>query len=273
MTGRHISTIAWNDLRILTRVRWVRGVLVAGVALAAVIAANASGASGIEQTDALRSGAASLLLLGGLVVAVCLGAGAFANDASRGYLGLLVGTGATPSAIGIGRAVARIVALALVMAAWGGALQAGSALIGDGADGPLMLHTVSVFGNLVLVLCASAAMASVIGTVAAGVFGVGVYISAQAAVNLKAALDVGALSQDSETIVLPFYAVFPRALVSPMINDMQGRGVAGPAAPAVDVNGLDVIVPASTGLSVVWTLTWAGIFAALAAYGVRRRQL
>jgi Cu-processing system permease protein len=273
VTGRHIRAVAWNDLRILARVRWVRGVMLAGIALAALIAANASGKSGLDQADALRSGAASLLLLGGLVVAVCLGAGAFANDASRGYLGLLVGTGAGPSAVGVGRALARLAALALVIAAWGAALQAGSALIGDGADGPLAVHTLSVFGNLVLVLCASAAMASVIGPVAAGVFGVGVYISAQAAVNLKAALDVGALSGDSGAIVTPIYALFPRALVSPMINEMQARGVAGPAAPALNVSGVEVVVPSSPWLSVIWTLMWAGIFAALAAYGVRRRQL
>lgn len=273
MTAAHVLAVMRNDLRVLARVRWIRAALLGGVAVAALIALNASGESGIDRVDALRSGAASLLLLGGLAVAVCLGGGAFAHDASRGYLGLLVGSGATPSAVGAGRVAARLVVLAVVIAAWTAAVIAGGAVIGEGGDGPLAVHGLTVLGNLALVLCASAAMASVIGPIAAGVFGLMVYVSAQAAVNLKAALDSGAVNRDSQVIVEPFYAVFPRALVSPMINGMQERGVAGPAAPEVDVNGLEVVVPASTWASVVWTVMWTGIFLALAAYGVRRRQL
>ena len=273
MNGSQIAAIVLNDLRILSRVRWVRAALLAGMVIAGLIAANAGGETGIDRLDALRSGAASLLLLGGLAVAVCLGGGAFAHDASRGYLGLLVGSGATPSTVGAGRVGARVIMLAVILAAWTAALQAGSAAIGEGADGPLLVHAASVLGNLVLVLCASTAMASVIGPIAAGVFGVMVYVSAQATVNLKAALDSGAVNRDSSIFVEPFYAVFPRALVSPMINEMQLRDVAGPADPRVDVSGLEVVVPTSTWASVVWTVLWAGIFFALAAYGVRRRQL
>lgn len=273
MTAAHLAAVAGNDLRILARVRWVRAALLAGVVIAALIAANASGESGIDRLDALRSGGASLLLLGGLAVAVSLGGGAFAHDAARGYLGLLVGSGATPSAVGAGRVAARLIALAVILGAWTAALVAGGAAIGEGGGGPLVVHALTVLGNLSLVLCASAAMASVIGPIAAGVFGLMVYVSAQATVNLKAALDAGAVNRDSNVIIDPFYALFPRALVSPMIHDMQVRDVAGPAAPRVDVNGLEVVVPASSWASVVWLLFWAGIFLALAAYGVRRRQL
>ncbi|MCC6831374.1 MAG: hypothetical protein IT200_08505 [Thermoleophilia bacterium] len=273
MTAAHLAAVVRNDLRILARVRWVRAVLLAGVAIAAIVAARASSEDGIDRLDALRSGGASLLLLGGLAVAVCLGAGAFARDASRGYLGLLVGSGATPSAVGSARVAARLIALAAIIAAWTAALLAGSAAIGEGGDGPLVVHALAVLGNLALVLCASAAMASVIGPVAAGVFGLMVYVSAQASVNLKAALDAGAVNRDSHVIIDPVYALFPRALVSPMIHGMQQRGVAGPSAPEVDVNGLEVVVPTSGWPSVVWTVFWTGIFLALAAYGVRRRQM
>ncbi|MFN8122669.1 MAG: hypothetical protein U0237_09590 [Thermoleophilia bacterium] len=272
MTAAHVAAVVRNDLRILARVRWVRFALLAGVVIAAIVAANASGEDGIDRLDTLRSGAASLLL-GGLAVAVCLGGGAFAHDAARGYLGLLVGSGATPSAVGVGRIAARLVTLLVILGAWTAALVAGSAAIGEGGDGPLVVHALSVFGNLSIVLCASAAMASVIGPIAAGVFGLMVYVSAQASVNLKAALESGAVSRDSHIVIDPFYALFPRALVSPMIHEMQQRGVAGPSAPKVDVNGLEVVVPTSGWLSIVWTVFWAGIFLALAAYGVRRRQL
>ena len=46
-----------------------------------------------------------------------------------------------------------------------------------------------------------------------------------------------------------------------------------PAAPDININGLAVVVPASRLIDLLWTLLWILIFAALATYGVRRRQL
>jgi hypothetical protein len=265
--------VAAADGRAFARARWLHLVLAAGVALAAVIALVAAGDTGLERQDTLRSGAASLLLLGGIAVALYLGGTAFARDARSGYLGLMVGSGATPSQVGAGRLLVRAATLVVVLVVWGLALQGGSLALGEGLDAPLALHTLGNLVNTGLILCATAAMASVIGPVAAGAFGAIVFVSAQAAVNLKAALDQGAVDQDSSSVVEPVYAVFPRAIVSPMIRDLQERDAGGPAAPRLDVNGVDVLVPSSPPLNWVWTLLWVSALAAVAVVGVRRRQL
>lgn len=262
-----------SDLRLLMRLRWLLAVAAAGVLIAVVIVADVAGAHGDALHDPLRSHTASLLLLGGLVVAVGLGSGAFAADASRGYLGLLVGNGITPSHLGLGRVLARHTVLVAVIAAWTATVEVVSVVVGAGFDGDLMVHALTVLVNLMLVLGAAAAMASVIGPMAAGAFGVMVYVSAQAAVNLKAALDQHAISDGSNAFITGMYVLFPRALVSPMISLMQLRDVAGPAAPRVDVNGMPVLVPESTWPTVLWTLAWVAAVTAVAAYGVRRRQL
>lgn len=273
MNPRHLRAVWLADLRVLTRTRWVRAATGLGVIVAALVTAVAATHTGPIRQDSMRSGAASLLLLGGIALAVCLGGGAFAKDAARGHLGLLVGNGMSPSTVGLGRVLSRWTALLGVVAVWAAALLAGAATLGEGFDRPLLIHAITVMVNLMLVLGASAALASVIGPIAAGAFGVMVYISAQAAVNLKAALDQHTISHGSRVFIVPLYAVFPRALVSPMISDMQLRGVAGPAAPSVDVNGAFVVVPTSQWPTVVWTLLWVALFGAIAAYGVRRRQL
>ncbi|MEZ5081466.1 MAG: hypothetical protein R2878_12590 [Thermoleophilia bacterium] len=273
MNAAHLLAVWRTDLLVLTRVWWVRLALLAGPALTILVGVDAASESGYAIHDAIRSGSASILLLAGLAVAVLLGSSAFAPDAARGYLGLLVGTGAGPSTVGLGRLAARATALLVIIATWAAAFQIASMAAGGGFDRPLVIHCLTMVLNLMLVLCACGAMASVIGPIAAGVFGVMVYISAQAAVNLKAALDQQAISDGSQVVVLPMYVVFPRTIVSPMISEMQARGVAGPAAPPVDVNGLDITVPASSWWTIAWTLLWTLALAGAAAYGVRRRQL
>jgi hypothetical protein len=268
-----VGTIVDVDLRVLARRRWLRLAVLAGVAVVVVAAIVAGGRTGLDRTDTFREACATLLLLGGLIMAVSLGGGAFSRDAHSGFLGLMVGNGATPSQVGAGRIVARVTALVAVMALWAVAMQGASLAIGEGLDGPLLVHALTAVVNALLVLCASCAMASVIGPGAAGVFGIMVFVSAQAAVNLKAALDQGGISQDSATLINTLYTLFPRALVSPMISEMQARDVAGPAAPQIDINGILVVVPASTWITVAWTLAWCVALASLAAYGVRRRQL
>jgi len=261
------------DLRTLARRRWILGVTTAGLVYVAIVGIVAAGESGITRADTLQSNSASLLLIGGLTAAVGLGGGAFSRDASSGYLGLLVGSGATPSRIGAVRLLTRLAALVGILVVWGLAMQLTSLALGRGLDGPLAVHTGAWVINCALVLCASAALASVIGPVAAGVFGLMVFVVAQAVVNLKADLDQGAISRGSQTFVDSIYSVLPRAIVSPMLADLQRRGHAGPAAPDININGLEVVVPASRLVDVLWTLLWILIFAALATYGVRRRQL
>lgn len=268
-----VAAVLGADGRATLRARWVQALPLAGLVVAILVALNASGDAGRAREDALRAGGATLLLLGGLVVALILGGTAFARDARSGYLGLMVGAGATPSQVGAGRLAVRAIALVAVVALWGVALQVCSLALGMGLDGPLAVHTVLMLVNLALVMCATAAMASVIGPFAAAVFGLMVFVSAQAAVNLKAALNAGAIASDSGSLINPFYAVFPRALVSPMLEDLQRRHAGGPAAPKLEVNGFDVWVPASSGSTIVWTLLWVGIMAALTVVGVRRRQM
>jgi hypothetical protein len=261
------------DLRTLVRRRWVLGATLAGLVFLAIVAVIAAGQSGQTRADTLQSNGASLVLIGGLVVAVGLGGGAFSRDASSGYLGLLVGSGATPSRVGAVRLIARLVAMVGIFAIWGIGMQLASLALGRGLDGALAVHTLAWVVNCALVLCASAALASVIGPVAAGVFGLMVFVCAQAVVNLKADLDQGAISRASQSFVDSVYSVLPRAIVSPMLEDLQRRGHAGPAAPDININGLMVVVPASRLIDLLWTLLWILIFAALATYGVRRRQL
>lgn len=273
MSGAAAALMIGIDLRILARRRWVGAVTLAGLVYLAIVGIVAAGQSGLTRADTLQSNSASLLLLGGLVAAVGLGAGAFSRDASSGYLGLLVGSGATPSRIGAVRLLTRLGALIGILAIWGIGMQVASVALGRGPDGPLAVHTLAWVVNCALVLCASAALASVIGPVAAGVFGLMVFVCAQAVVNLKADLDQGAISRGSQTFVDSVYSVLPRAIISPMLADLQRRGQAGPAAPDININGLAVVVPASRLVDLLWTLLWILIFAALATYGVRRRQL
>lgn len=261
------------DGRAFWRTRWVQLLPLAGIVISLLVALNASGDTGRDRQDALQAGGASLLLLGGLTVALLLGGTAFARDARAGYLGLMVAAGATPSQVGLGRLLVRALTLVATVALWGAALQAASLALGFGPDGDLAVHTLLMLINLALVMCATAAMASVIGPFAAAVFGLMVFVSAQAAVNLKAALEQNAIDQDSSSVIDPLYFAFPRALVSPMLEDLQRRDAGGPAAPQLEVNGLDVIVPASTGVTIAWTLLWTFVLASLVVVGVRRRQL
>lgn len=273
MNGSAAALMMGTDLRILARRRWILGATLAGLVYLAIVGVIAAGQSGQSRMDALQSNSASLLLIGGLIVAVGLGGGAFSRDASSGYLGLLVGSGATPSRVGAVRILTRLAALVGILAIWGAGMQLASLALGRGLDGPLVVHTLAWVVNCALVLCASAALASVIGPVAAGVFGLMVFVCAQAVVNLKADLDQGAISRGSQTFVDSVYSILPRAIVSPMLADLQRRGQAGPAAPDININGLAVVVPASRLVDLLWTLLWILIFAGLATLGVRRRQL
>lgn len=271
------ATAAWTILRIelitLARRRWLDLVALAGIVWLVIATLVATGESGHARIDTLEINGASLLLMGGLVVALGLGGGAFSRDASSGYLGLLVASGATPSRIGLVRLIARLITMIAIFVIWGVVMQIASLVLGHGLDGPLAVHVTAWFANGALVLCASAALASVIGPVAAGVFGFMVFVCAVSVVNLKADLDQGAISRDSQSFVDSLYSIFPRAIVSPMLESLQRRGVAGPAAPDININGLTVTVPASRPIDVAWTVAWIVIFGAIATYGVRRRQL
>jgi hypothetical protein len=267
-----VLALAAVELRGLTRRRWLLAAAAAGLAVIVLTAALAAGDSGVERDDAFRSGGASLLLLGGLVVAVGLGAAALNRDADSGHLGILAAAGPGRARLAGAAVLARVAALAAVIAAWGVLLQLASAAIGRGLDGPLAVHTLSAAENLLLALLAAAAVSSVVGGIAAGICGVTLYVLAQAAVNLEAAADQDLIGT-AETGVRAAYVVLPRIVVSPMIFLLQARDEAGPAAPQMEINGTVVFVPASAWTSVVWTLAWCVAIGLLAAYGLRRRPL
>ena len=266
------AILAGLQARRLARRPWAQVALAAGVALAVVAAGVAATHEGLAREDALRRGGATLLLLGGLAVAVVLGS-------ARAQPRLRVGAlrrphrrrSRAPPARGGRRGPARR-RLLVVLAAWGVALQIGSAALGLGLDGPLAVHTLAVAEGLVLALLACAAASSVVGPVAAGAFGLSLYVLAQAAVNLKAAADQ-ALIGTADSGVRALYYVVPHTITSPMIADMQARDVAGAAAPRVEINHNIVLVPAAGWGSVVWTLAWCVLLVALCASGLRRRPL
>jgi hypothetical protein len=244
----------------------------AGVVAAVVVAAAAAGDAGLEREDAFRAGGASLLLLGGLVVAVALGAAALNRDAASGHLGLLVGSGASRAQVAPAAVAPRIVVLGAIVAVWTLALQAGSLALGLGLDGPLAVHALAVAVGLLLTMMAAAAASSAVGPVAAGVFGLAVFVAAQAAVNLKAAADQDLIGT-ADTAVSAVYYVVPHAIISPMIAGLQARDAGGAAAPSLEINDNPVLVPASGWGSVVWTLAWCALLAIACVGGLRRRPL
>jgi hypothetical protein len=258
--------------RRLSRRPWLQAALAAGVVLAGVAAAVAATHEGLAREDALRRGTAGLLLLGGLAVAIGLGAAALNRDADSGHLGLLLGSGAGRSRLAAAAVGARLLGLAAVLAAWGIAAQAGSLALGLGLDGPLAVHTLAVAEGLALTLVAAAAGSSVVGPVPAGLFGAGLYVVAQAAVNLKAAADQGLIGTADAGVTALYYLV-PRAIVSPMIAGLQVRDEAGPAAPRLEINDNVVLVPAAGWVTVLWTLAWCALLAIVCASGLRRRTI
>lgn len=267
------ASLVLADLCALSRRRWLQTIVALGLAVVVAVAVVAAGEDGAEQATDLRAGAASLLLLGGLVLAVGLGGTAVNRDADSGFLGLLVASGAERTRVGAARAASRLVALAAVLALWGVALQVASAAVGRGLDGPLAVHTLAVSVALALALLVAAAMSTVFAPVVAGVVGVVAYVSAQALVNLKAAVDQGAIGDEVGPFVDVAYHVLPRVVSSPMIVDLQLRGEAGPAAPRVEINDAIVVVHAAGSGTVVWTLAWCVLLALLVVAGVRRRAL
>lgn len=244
----------------------------AGLALVVVIALTAAGSEGVDRVDTYRAGAASLLLLVGLVVAVGLGAPALSADADSGHLGVLVAGGAGRDRLCLSVLAAHLAVLVAVLAVWGVALQAGSLALGLGLDGPLAEHTAAAAVGLALALLAAAAASTVVGTVAAAVAGIVVYVSAQAVVNLNAAAEQSVVGT-AGTAVKGLYLLLPRTLTSPMIADMQARGEGGPAAPQLDINGNLVSVPASGWDTLVWSLFWCLLIGGVAVAAFRRRPL
>jgi hypothetical protein len=260
------------ETRRLWRRTWILTGAVAGLLLALVVHAVAATHQDLAREDSLRRGAATLLLLGGLALAIALGSAALNHDAENGHFGFLLGSGASRPGLVTGAVTARVIILVAILAAWAVVLQAGSVVLRLGFDGPLAVHTLAVAVGLVMAMIACAAASSVVGPAAAGLFGGGVYVLAQAAVNLKAAANQGLIGT-ADTGVSLLYYIAPRTVTSPMIADLQLRDAAGPAAPRVEINQNTVLVPAAGWGTVVWTLAWCVLLGLLCAAGLRRKPL
>ncbi|WP_217923991.1 hypothetical protein [Miltoncostaea oceani] len=267
-----LLTLVTLEARRVARRPWVQVGVAAGAALAVVAVVVAATHEGLAREDALRRGTASLLLLGGLALAIALGSAALNRDATGGHFGMLLGGGASRPQVIAGAVGARLVILVGALAAWTVIVQAGALALGLGLDGPLAVHALAVGEGLVLALLACAAASAIVAPAAAGVFGASVYVVAQAAVNLKAAADQGLIGT-ADAGVSFLYWISPRAVTSPMIADMQFRDVAGPAAPRVEINQNTVIVPAAEWDTVVWTLAWCVLLALVCVTGLRRRPV
>lgn len=269
---RASAIVAWLQLRRLARARWIALLAVAGIAGAALVALDAARESADARVDALHQGSTTLILLGGLAMAACLGAGALNRDSDSGHFGMLVGAGVPRPGLVAGALTARLILLVLLLAVWAGALQAVAVALGTGADVDLVVHILVTATGLTMVLAATAAASSVVGRVAATVFGLAVYAGAQAMMNLSAAAEQNLIGTAGAG-VRAAHAVVPHTPTSPLVADLQERGVGGPAIPAVEINGNEVLLEASGARSIAWTVTWVVLFALLAYAGMRRRPI
>lgn len=266
------GSIALALARRLAGYRWIAVATALGLLVIALFAVLAAGDADAAARDDLRRAVAGLLLVGGMAVALGLGAGALNTDADGGHHGLLLATGVSRVRLVVEVVLARTTALMVVLAAWGAGAQAASLALGLGLDGPLAVHTLTMAETLALALLGAVASSSVVGRIAAGIGGLGTFVVAQAVVNLKAAADDGVIGTAGDGINAVYF-FFPRTITSPMIAELQERDAAGIAAPQIDINGNIVSAPPSTAVTVAWTLVWCGILVALAVGGYRRRTV
>ncbi|MEQ8832942.1 MAG: hypothetical protein RIB67_00695 [Miltoncostaeaceae bacterium] len=260
------------EARRLVRRRWFLWALAAGPVAAVLIALSALGEQGLAREDDLRQGAATLLLLGGLAVAAALGAAALNTDSDSGHFGALLGNGASRVGLVAGALLARVAGLVAVLVVWGLSAQGASVAVSLGGDADLALHTALMGIALLLTLTAAAAGSSVVNPAVSAIFGVSVFITAQAMVNLKAAADQDIIGTAGAGIN-GAYLISPRIPTSPLMEELQVRDATGPAVPRVDINGNEVLLQATGWQTAVWALGWCALLGLLAYLGMRRRPI
>jgi len=265
-----VLTVARHDLAGLARRWWVGAIIALG--LVGVVTATLRGVSesGEERADAFHSAMASVYLLGGLVLGLALGATAFWTSIRSGNLGLLVTAGASRLSIALGRVASRLIALAVGFALWTAGGLIGAASLGRGFDGPLAVHGLATYETLAYTTLVAAAASTVLGPAISAFAGLSAHILAQAVVNLEAAADLGRMGNATTAIHIG-YNILARAIPSPMIVDMQNRGVGGPAAPQFEINNLPVPLQSAGIGSVLLTLAWCALMVWLIRLGTRHR--
>lgn len=265
--------LAATDLRVLSRRRWLGIAAALGLAAVIAIAFVASRASGDVRDDRLHTGGFNLMLLGGVAVAIGLGATALNRDAERGFLGLIHTAGARRAAIGLGRALGRLGALTCVMALWAVGLQVASLVLGRGLDGPLALLGLACLQTAALILLICAAASAFVGATTAGVVGAIGFAMTQAFTNLGAAADQGLIGSVWRDASDALATALPRQIHTPLSADLVNRGEGGPGGQRFEVNGVFAQVDASSWLTVAWTALWCLVFLSAAVNGMRNREL
>ena len=271
MIARSVRLVRYELTHLLRR-RWLWAIVIVGVSAVAIAALISAGDTAPAQSDDFRASAASLLLVGGLTLALSLGATTIFGGGISGGLGLLVGSGAGRTEMALARVGARIIVLSLALGVWSAALQVGSLALGRGWDGPLAVHVAASGETHTVVLLATAAVSTVLGPAVSAIVGMIVHITAQAVVNLEAAADLGRLGS-SNRLAHVLYNIAPRSVSSPMIVELQNRGAGGPAAPQFEINSLPIPLPAAGLGTVLFTLLWCCIFGLLCVRGMRNRTL
>ena len=268
-----VAVIARVEARGISRRRWFVILLVLGAAVIIAGAALAATRNGLAASDTMRSWTAAAYLVGGLLVAATLGASTVNRDADGGWVGLQVTTGTPRATVTLSRIAGRLVALVAVFAIWIIIAAICSLAIGQGGDWPLFVHGLAMLENMVLVLVAGALCSVALGPVASAIVAIFFYVSCLSLVNLIAASNDGAIGSAWSGLIKGFYFLFPRAITSPMLSEMQARGAAGVAGAQLEINGNIVIVPASSWLTVLWTLLWCAVIAFAAGVSFRRRAI
>ncbi len=268
----HLARLTAYELAGLLRRRWVWLVVALGVVAIAIAAISAAGGAGQAESDDFRSSAASVVLIGGLTLALALGSTAIFSGGITGGLGLLAGSGARRTDLTLARVGGRLLLLAAGLGVWCAALQVASLALGRGWDPPLAVHVAAAGETHAVVLLAAAALSTVLGPAVSSIVGMIVYITAQAVVNLEAAADLGRLGS-SNRLAHVLYNIFPRAVSSPMIVELQNRDAGGPAAPRFEINGLGIPLQSASLGTVLFTLFWCALFALMCVAGMRRRTL
>lgn len=257
----------------ISRRRWFAALLVLGAAIIVAGAVLAAGRDGLQALDTMRSWVAAVYLVGGLAVAATLGASAVNRDADGGWVGMQVATGTPRATVLLARVAGRLVMLVTTFAIWMAVAAICSAAIGQGGDWPLFVHGLAMLENMVLVLVVAGLCSVALGPVASGIVAAFFYVSCLSLVNLMAASNAEVIGTAWTGLITTLYLIFPRAITSPMLSEMQARGAAGVAGAQLEINGNVVLVPPASWLTVLWTLAWCAVIAWAAAASFRRRAL
>lgn len=266
-----IRALLSADLRALSRRTWLRAAVALGVLAVGLIIVTALNTDAPERADAYARGVVVLFLLGGLALALTLGAPALRTEAENGTFAMLYAAGASRADLALARILGRVIVLAVVLGAWAVAAEAGSLAVGEGLRSDLAVHALAAGLTGLLAMMAAIVAGTILGPVAAGAAGAIFFITAQGITNLKAAADVNLIGSGEQIIDAAWWS-FARTVTSPLADDLARRDVGGAAVTRFELNGAEAVVPEAGLDTWLWVLAWCGLLALAAYYGFRRRS-